>query len=60
MRDIVDAQKDLLDALGVRRLAAVVGPSLGGYQALQWAVRCPASSWATVEVRETGPCFESP
>lgn len=40
--DIVDAQKDLLDALGVRRLAAVVGPSLGGYQALQWAVRYPA------------------
>jgi hypothetical protein len=25
--------------------------------AVQWAVRCPASSWATVEVRETGPCF---
>lgn len=41
LRDIVDAQKDLLDALGVRSLAAVVGPSLGGYQALQWAVRYP-------------------
>lgn len=41
VRDIVDAQKDLLDSLGVRRLAAVVGPSLGGYQALQWAVRYP-------------------
>ena len=26
-------------------------------EALQWADRCPASSWATVEVRETGPCF---
>jgi homoserine O-acetyltransferase len=42
VRDIVDAQKVLLDALGVQRLAAVVGPSLGGYQALQWAVRYPA------------------
>ena len=41
VRDIVDAQKDLLDALGVQGLAAVVGPSLGGYQALQWAVRHP-------------------
>lgn len=41
MHDIVAAQKDLLDALGVRRLAAVVGPSLGGYQALQWAVDHP-------------------
>ena len=42
MADIVAAQKDLLDALGVRRLAAVAGPSLGGYQALQWAVDHPA------------------
>ncbi len=25
--------------------------------ALAWAERCPAASWATVEVRETGPCF---
>ncbi|MDO9073785.1 MAG: YciI family protein [Rubrivivax sp.] len=25
--------------------------------ALDWAGRCPAAAWATVEVRETGPCF---
>ncbi len=25
--------------------------------ALAWATRCPAAAWATVEVRETGPCF---
>jgi homoserine O-acetyltransferase len=42
MADIVAAQKDLIDALGVRRLAAVAGPSLGGYQALQWAVDHPS------------------
>lgn len=41
VRDIVNAQKGLLDALGVRRLAAVAGPSLGGYQALQWGVSYP-------------------
>jgi homoserine O-acetyltransferase len=41
LRDIVRAQKGLLDALGVTRLAAVVGPSLGGYQAMQWAVSHP-------------------
>jgi len=41
LRDIVQAQKGLLDALGVRHLAAVAGPSLGGYQALQWAVSHP-------------------
>jgi hypothetical protein len=26
-------------------------------EALAWAERCPAAAWATVEVRETGPCF---
>jgi homoserine O-acetyltransferase len=41
LEDIVAAQKALLDALGVRRLAAVIGPSYGGYQALQWAVDHP-------------------
>ncbi len=26
-------------------------------EALAWAARCPAAEWATVEVRETGPCY---
>ncbi len=26
-------------------------------QAIQFALECPATEWATVEVRETGPCF---
>jgi homoserine O-acetyltransferase/O-succinyltransferase len=39
--DIVEAQKALLDALGVRHLVAVAGPSYGGYQAFQWAVDYP-------------------
>jgi len=39
--DIVTAQKRLLDALGVRHLRAVVGPSYGGFQAFQWAVTFP-------------------
>lgn len=25
--------------------------------ALAWAERCPAAAWASVEVRETGPCY---
>jgi homoserine O-acetyltransferase len=37
IRDIVAAQKALLDHLGVRHLVAVAGPSYGGYQAFQWA-----------------------
>lgn len=42
MADIVNAQKALLDALGVRSLAAVAGPSLGAFQAFQWAVSYPS------------------
>ena len=38
VRDIISAQKALLDDLGVRHLVAVAGPSYGGYQAFQWAV----------------------
>jgi homoserine O-acetyltransferase len=41
VEDIVATQARLADALGIRRLAAVVGPSFGGYQALQWAVMYP-------------------
>jgi len=41
LRDIVGAQKLMLDGLGVRHLVAVAGPSYGGYQAFQWAVTYP-------------------
>jgi homoserine O-acetyltransferase/O-succinyltransferase len=41
VRDIVTAEKALLDALGVKHLVAVAGPSYGGYQAFQWAVTYP-------------------
>ena len=41
VRDIVAAQKALLEALGVKHLVAVAGPSYGGYQAFQWAVAYP-------------------
>lgn len=37
--DMVEVQKRLLDFLGVGRLRAVVGGSLGGHMALTWAVR---------------------
>jgi homoserine O-acetyltransferase/O-succinyltransferase len=41
VRDIVAAEKALLDELGVKHLIAVAGPSYGGYQAFQWAVTYP-------------------
>lgn len=39
--DMVRAQQALLERLGVRRLAAVAGGSLGGLQALEWALAFP-------------------
>jgi len=42
VEDWVDAQARLTQRLGVERLAAVVGGSLGGMQALAWTLRHPA------------------
>ena len=39
--DMVEVQRRLLEQLGISSLAAVVGGSLGGHQALTWAVRHP-------------------
>jgi homoserine O-acetyltransferase len=39
--DIITAQHRLLDALGVKHLVAVAGPSYGGYQTFQWGVTFP-------------------
>ena len=50
VRDIVAAQKALLDELGVRHLVAIAGPSYGGYQAFQWAVAYPDLMDAIVPV----------
>jgi homoserine O-acetyltransferase len=39
--DMVSAQRQVLDQLGVGKLAAILGPSLGAMQALEWSVRRP-------------------
>ncbi len=39
--DIVRAQASALDSLGINKLHAVVGASIGGMQALQWAIDFP-------------------
>ena len=41
VEDWVDAQARLLDRLGIDTLAAVMGGSLGGMQALAWTLRYP-------------------
>ncbi len=41
VEDWVHAQARLLDALGIEQLAAVMGGSLGGMQALSWTLQYP-------------------
>ncbi len=41
IRDNVRAQAHLLDSLGIRRLRLVLGGSIGGMQALEWAIHDP-------------------
>jgi homoserine O-acetyltransferase len=41
IRDIVRAQAELIESLGIVQLRAVLGGSIGGMQALQWAIDYP-------------------
>ncbi len=41
VEDWVRAQARLADYLGIKKFAAVMGGSLGGMQALSWAITCP-------------------
>jgi homoserine O-acetyltransferase len=50
IRDMVRAQKRLTDHLGIARLFAVLGGSMGGMQALEWAATYPDQVFAAVPV----------
>jgi homoserine O-acetyltransferase len=41
IKDMVEAQRHLLDHLSIEKLLAVIGGSMGGMQVLQWAVSYP-------------------
>ena len=53
IRDMVRAQGLLLDHLGVDTLAAVVGGSMGGMQALSWPATFPQRMRAVVVIAST-------
>jgi homoserine O-acetyltransferase len=50
IQDMVRAQKRLVDHLGISRLFAVIGGSMGGMQALAWAALYPEAVFAAVPV----------
>ncbi len=51
--DMVRLQKMLIDSLGIEKLLAVAGGSMGGMQALEWAVTYPDSVCAAIPIATT-------
>jgi homoserine O-acetyltransferase len=51
--DMVRTERAFLDQLGIERLAAVAGGSLGGMQALEWAILFPGQVDAIVAIAST-------
>ncbi len=50
IEDIVKLQRRLIDHLGIERLLAVVGGSLGGHMALTWATHYPDHVAGTIAI----------
>jgi len=50
IRDMVRAQKYLLDHLGIKKLLAVIGGSMGGMQVLQFAALYPEMAYSAVPI----------
>ena len=51
--DMVNAQAMLVESLGIERLHNVIGGSMGGMQALEWAVRFPDRVRSSVVIAAT-------
>ncbi|MGC8765111.1 MAG: homoserine O-acetyltransferase MetX [Brevinematia bacterium] len=51
--DMVRVQKLLIDYLGIKKLLCVIGGSMGGMQALEWALQYPESIASSVVIAAT-------
>lgn len=51
--DMVKVQKKLVDHLGIEKLLAVTGGSMGGMQALEWSLRFPNSVRSAIIIAST-------
>lgn len=53
IRDMVKAQHELIKHLGIKKLLAVVGGSMGGMQALEWVVNYPEMVQSVLPIATT-------
>ncbi len=53
IKDMVDAQRHLIDHLGIEKLLTVVGGSMGGMQVLQWMVSYPDKIRSAIPIATT-------
>jgi homoserine O-acetyltransferase len=51
--DMVEAQKALIDHLGIKKLLTVVGGSIGGMQVLEWCARYPEMTVSAIPLAST-------
>ena len=51
--DMVNAQKQLIDHLGISKLLTVIGGSMGGMQVLQWMVAYPEKICSAIPIATT-------
>ena len=53
IRDMVRAQKRLMDHLGIKKFLSVIGGSMGGMQALEWAITYPEAVDSVIPIATT-------
>jgi len=53
IEDMVKVQKALIDHLGIAKLLAVIGGSMGGMQVLEWTVRYPEKIVSAIPIATT-------